>query len=195
MATQSSISGMTLQAVLAATILLPGGSTAYADSRQRRSSTEIAKPASATALKLHNYFQSHFTISLPADWITRNDVVAPMVAAPRGVLRTRLELPSIKVKVSPLESAISLDRIADSEVTQWEDRWKVVARTTRKVNALQAKFFEIETEINGAKVKMMRMYTAGNGRYFTIVCTANIKEFPRYQKLFESVMLSFKIVS
>lgn len=188
---------VTLQAVAIAILIFfcatDYSTAAHADSRPHGRGANVA--AQTTALKHCDYLQSHFTISLPADWTTRNDVVAPVVAAPKGVLKTRPELPNIKVKVSPLEPGIDLKRLADSELTQWADRWKVVSDKTRKFGPRQGRFIVVDTEIDGVKVRMLRMYTIGNGRYFVVVCTANIKEYPRYQKLFDSVALTLKIVS
>lgn len=164
-------------------------------------SAEGAQPPSSrtTALKEYNYSYSHFKIGLPSDWKVRNDPIAPLVAAPKHAIRTKNELPCVKVVVYPVEPGVTLKKLGDNSRKQWTGNWKIESDITKKVGANQARVMVLEQTLldsdgrANVKTKMMRMYTLGaKNKYFVVSCASEPKEFARYRPLFEAILASFR---
>ncbi|MFN8660007.1 MAG: hypothetical protein U0105_26965 [Candidatus Obscuribacterales bacterium] len=150
-----------------------------------------AVPPPDVSLKSHDFSASHFAIKLPVSWKTRNDVILPVVAAPREVINSANELPSLKVRVRPAEAGLTLKVLGDSERKQWGISWNVKSDTTSGVPPRQTRVMIADTNVNGEKRKIMTLFAISNGRCFIVTCADTRENFPKQEKLFSKILASF----
>lgn len=151
----------------------------------------VAHAASDVALKSYDFAASHFSIKLPTSWKTRNDVILPVVAAPKEVINTGNEVPSVKVRVMPAEEGMTLKLLGDSERKQWGESWHVKSDQTTGAPAHQTRIMVIDTDSNGEKRRVMKLFAIVKGKYFIVTCADLPERFSRNEKLFSKILASF----
>lgn len=155
-------------------------------------------PASAAqTLKEYTYADRSFKISLPEQWGTRSDSLAPLIAAPPDVLGTGEEFPSVKVAVLPMKEGLTLQSIGDAVQKQFKDFWVIRTDEIQKLGSLDVRMMSIDqtlamTDKAKVKSKLLKMFVIGKDNYYVITGTSKFALYDDVAPMFKQVMESFR---